>query len=76
MASDQLYLDKWPMEHDLEILDINRDLLIVWQVIKEVQITKQHQEKDRMRRKNILEGSSNEDTLSLIGRTWWENVSL
>ena len=75
MASDQLYLDKWPMEHDLEILDINRDLLIVWQVIKEVQITKQHQEKDRMRRKNILEGSSNEDTLSLIGRTWWENVS-
>jgi len=76
MASDQLYLDKWSMEHDLEILDINRDLLIVWQVIKEVQITKQHQEKDRMRRKNILEGSSNEDALSLIGRTWWGNVSL
>jgi len=27
MASDQLYLDKWPLEYDLEILDIYWDLL-------------------------------------------------
>ena len=29
MASDQLYLDKWPLERDLEILDIYYDLLTV-----------------------------------------------
>jgi len=40
MASDQLYLDKWPLERDLEILDIYLDLLTVSQVINEVQITK------------------------------------
>jgi len=27
MASDWLYLDKWPLGHDLEILDIYWDLL-------------------------------------------------
>jgi len=70
MASDQLYLDKWPLECDLEILNINGDLLIVLQVIKKVQITKQHQEKDRIRRKNILERSGDENMSSLIGRTW------
>ena len=40
MALDQLYLDKWPLEHDLEILDINQGLLTFYQVINEVQITK------------------------------------
>ena len=70
MASDQLYLDKWPLECDLKILNINGDLLIVLQVIKKVQITKQHQEKDRIRRKNILERSGDENMSSLIGRTW------
>jgi len=70
MASDQLYLDKWPLECDLEILNINGDLLIVLQVIKKVQITKQHQKKDRIRRKNILERSGDENMSSLIGRTW------
>jgi len=70
MASDQLYLDKWPLECDLEILNINGDLLIVLQVIKKVQITKQHQEKDRIRRENILERSGDENMSSLIGRTW------
>jgi len=29
IASDQLYLDKWPLGYDLEILDINGDLPIV-----------------------------------------------
>ena len=29
MVSDQLYLDKWPLERDLEILDIYGDLLTV-----------------------------------------------
>jgi len=29
MASDQLYLDKWPLGCDLEILDIDWDLLTV-----------------------------------------------
>ena len=70
MASDQLYLDKWSLECDLEILNINGDLLIVLQVIKKVQITKQHQEKDRIRRENILERSGDENMSSLIGRTW------
>ena len=70
MASDQLYLDKWPLECDLKILNINGDLLIVLQVIKKVQITKQHQEKDRIRRENILERSGDENMSSLIGRTW------
>jgi len=27
MASDQLYLDKWALEHDSEILDIKQSLL-------------------------------------------------
>jgi len=29
MALDQLYLDKWPLEHDLEELDIDWGLLTV-----------------------------------------------
>ena len=29
-----------------------------------------------MRKKNILEGSGDEDMLSLIERTWWEKASL
>ena len=76
MASDQLYLDKWPLGRELEILDIYGNLLMILQIINEVQITKQHQENDRGRRKNILAGSSDEDASSLIERTWWENVSL
>jgi len=39
------------------------------QVINEVQIAKQHQEHNRERQKNILEGSGSENALSLIGRT-------
>jgi len=70
MASDQLYLDKWPLGHDLKILDIYWDLLTIWQVFEEVQITKQYQEYNRERQKNILEGSDDEDTLYLMGRTW------
>jgi len=38
--------------------------------IEEVQITKQHQEHDRGRWKNILEGSGDGDVSSLMGRTW------
>jgi len=29
MVSDQLYLDKWPLGYDLEILDIYGDLLTI-----------------------------------------------
>ena len=43
---------------------------MILQIINEVQITKQHQENDRGRRKNILAGSSDEDASSLIERTW------
>jgi len=75
MASDQLYLDKWPLGRNLEILDIYWDLLTVLQVIKKVQITKQHQENDKRRRKNILEGGGDENMLSLIERTWWGDTS-
>jgi len=38
-------------------------------MIEKVQIAKQHQKHDRGRWKNILEGSSDEDTSSLMERT-------
>jgi len=74
MALDQLSLDKWLLERGLKELDIDWGLLTVYQIIKEGPITKQHQRNDRRRGNDILEASDDEDTLSLMGRTWWGDV--
>jgi len=68
MVSDQIYLNKWPLEYNLERLDSSWGLLNSWQVSKELQITSQQYKEKQKSMKKIPEGNDSRDTLSLMGR--------